>query len=204
MKKIYHTVWLACLLCLPILAQANHIDPVKQLNGLTQHVISKLQQNKTQLKADPKIASRLIRQFILPQLDTQTIARASLGKQVWGQASRSQQQRFTQALSELVIRTYAAALSQYSNERVKFFPLSASDSKKKRIRVSSRIIRPNGPPLRVDYRMIHRGNQWKIYDLNIEGVSLLRNFRSQFAAKLRSENLDQLIQALQQQDQGTS
>ncbi len=91
-----------------------------------------------------------------------------------------------------MIRTYANPLAEYTNETVVFLPTrGVSDGHF--MRVSSLILRPNGQKIPLNYSLVSKENQWKIYDLSVEGVSLLQSFRSQFGQILQNSSMQDLI-----------
>jgi phospholipid transport system substrate-binding protein len=85
---------------------------------------------------------------------------------------------------------------------VHFFPVRGGYEGKNNLEVISQIERPDGPPVKVSYRMVYKGS-WKIYDLNVEGISMLGSFRSQFADQLANGNIDALIQTLKEHNSGS-
>ena len=95
---------------------------------------------------------------------------------MWNEASTQEREQFTQQFTTLVIRTYSAALASYTDQTVEFPPSRGSNSE-----VVTRIVRQDGPPIEVDYRMVQMGGQWMLRDFSVEGISMLESFRSQFA-----------------------
>ena len=91
----------------------------------------------------------------------------------------------------MVVRTYATALNNYSNEIVEFPPQSI-DTAKSRVQVSS-IIKRNKENISVKYRLIKHGNDWLVYDIIVEGVSILQGFQAQFSQEIRQKGLDKVI-----------
>ena len=125
------------------------------------------------------------------------MSRSVLGRQAWSRATPNEKKEFTSAFTQLVIRTYASPLAEYSGETVQFLPQhGAVDSRF--TRVSSVISRSNGQRIPLSYNLVSKNGQWKIYDLSVEGVSLLQSFRSQFGQVLQNASMKDLIAEMHQ------
>ncbi len=173
-------------------------SPIAFLDVTANQVISSLQAQKATIKSNPRAVYSIVNRYLVPKIDTYGMARSVLGRDAWNKATEAQKHRFSHAFTTLVVRTYAGALAQYTNEKVKFNPIRGSYSD--RVQVDSIVVRSNGPNIPISYRLIQSGSSWKIYDMSVEGVSLLQSFRSQFAAELRRGNLDNLIQIIEKKN----
>lgn len=172
-------------------------SPVTMLEGTANQILTSLKANKAQLKQNPQVIYSTVEHALLPHVDVEGMSRSVLGRQAWIKASASERQRFAQAFTKLVIRTYASPLAEYTDETVKFLPIRGSlDSRF--LRVNSQIIRSNGKNIPLTYSLVNNNGQWKIYDLSVEGVSLLQSFRSQFAQALQNSSMDELIKQMNQ------
>ena len=134
---------------------------------------------------------------MLPNVDVNGMSRSVLGRQAWNKATANEKKEFTQAFTRLVIRTYASPLAEYSGETVKFMPL-ADSADSRFTRVNSVISRSNGQRIPLSYNLVAKNGQWKIYDLSVEGVSLLQSFRSQFGQVLQNSSMHDLIAQMNQ------
>lgn len=173
-------------------------SPVPMLEGTANQIITELKNNKSNLKQDRKIVYHAIERYLVPNVDVNGMARSVLGRQAWNKASVPEKKEFTQAFTQLVIRTYASPLAEYSGETVKFLPQhEVSDARF--MRVNSIIHRPNGQNIPLSYNLVLKNGQWKIYDLSVEGVSLLQSFRSQFGQMLQNASMSDLITQMRQQ-----
>ena len=172
-------------------------SPVPMLENAATQIINTLKQNQASLKSNHQIVYQAIERYLLPNVDVNGMARSVLGRQAWNKASAVEKQEFTQAFTKLVIRTYASPLAEYSGETVAFVPLrGAADSRF--VRVTSVISRSNGQRIPLSYNLVSKNGQWKIYDLSVEGVSLLQSFRSQFGDVLQNSNMKDLIAQMHQ------
>lgn len=191
MKKLQ--VLLLSWLMLPFSFVWSETSPVPMLEQSAQQILHTLKQNQSKLKTNHQIIQQAIQQHLLPHVDVTGMARSVLGRQAWAKASSQEKQEFTQAFTQLVIRTYASPLAEYSGETIHFVPLRQPVTQSRFVRVNSVISRPNGQKIPLSYQLVLKNNQWKIYDLNVEGVSLLQSFHSQFADALRQGSMQALI-----------
>lgn len=187
------------------LTQAAQTNPVAMMQGLTDALLSKLKADQSQLKQNPNHLYDIVNQILVPYLDTQGMARSVLGRTAWTKATPAEQQAFTSALLSVVIRTYSSALNAYTDQAVTYLPIRGGVGDKTLVTVNSQIKRSDGPPVGVSYRLAKVGNQWKVYDMNVEGVSLLQSFRSQIQAQLsQGMTVAQLTQKLEQHEKSNA
>lgn len=177
-------------------------SPVPLLETTANSIINSLKAEKATLKTKPKVVYNIIESKLLPIVDKNAMSRSALGPVAWRSATPKQKVRFNDAFIKLLERTYASALANFNNERIEFLPLRgnpyANAQPGTRIVVDSNIIRTNGQPIRLSYWVIlGKNGQWKLYDMSVEGVSLLQSFRSEFAQELSSGTLEQLIEKLE-------
>lgn len=167
-------------------------SPVPMLENSANQILSTLKQNKSNLKQNHQIIYQAVQRYFLPNVDVNGMSRSVLGRQAWEKASAAERQAFTQVFTELVIRTYSNPLAEYTDETVKFSPLPAPTDGRF-ARVNSVIIRSSGQRIPLSYSLVAKNNGWKIYDLSVEGVSLLQSFRSQFGQILQNSSMQELI-----------
>lgn len=175
-------------------------DPIVMLNGVTANVLNALKTNHVNKDTSPTILYSVVDKQILPYVDFNEMSVWVAGRTAWGKASPSSREAFIRQFKTLVVRTYATALNSYSNEIVEFVPQKV-DTSKQRIQVSSWIKRANKSSIRVDYRLIKHGNSWLVYDMIVEGVSILQGFQAQFSDKIRKEGLDNVIAEIKQHNE---
>lgn len=195
MKKLFSLSFLICLLGWTVLAAAEN-DPVSILQTTANQMIQSLKSNRASLKTNPQVVYALAYRIVVPRADLSEMSKRVLPAHVWAGATSAQRAQFQKEFTSLLVRTYASALADYTNETVKFFPVRGGFQGKNNVRVDSTIIRASGPSIPVSYRMIISNGQWKLYDLSVEGVSLLESFRSQFADKLAQGNMATLLRDL--------
>ena len=137
----------------------------------------------------------LTEEKILPNFTFDKVSRLVLGKN-WTKATPDQKTAFQSEFKSLLIRTYATALSKYKNQTIEYAPLRMADGATT-ASVKTSIVQPGGQPIAVNYTLEKQADvTWKVYDIVIEGVSLVTNYRSQFAQEIRQNGLDSLIKKL--------
>ena len=167
-------------------------SPVPMLENTASQIIATLKQNKPNLKQNHQLIYQAVEHYLLPNVDVNGMSRSVLGREAWNKASTADRQEFTHVFTQLIIRTYANPLAEYTDETVKFLP-QRGPIDGRFTRVNSVIIRSNGQNIPLSYSLVAKGDNWKIYDLSVEGVSLLQSFRSQFGQILQNSSMQDLI-----------
>jgi phospholipid transport system substrate-binding protein len=180
-------------LLFPALVLAGGHNPVDVIRGATDRVLSELNA-EPRIREDATSLNRVIQEHIVPHLDLVGLSRLTLGK-YWQRASKEQRAAFAREFSTLLIKTYSAALTNYTHQKIEYLSSELSaDGRKSKVR--TRVIEDGRAPVAVDYSLRQLEGTWKIYDLMIEGVSLAINYRSSFAQDIRKHGLDGLIERL--------
>jgi len=172
-------------------------SPVRVLREASNQMIAALHANRTAIRrGDSNVIHRIVKRTIIPHMALDRMASAVVGRYHWGRASQRQRRQFINAFVDLVINTYAAALSSYENQKVKFLPLRGNIRGLKFVQVNSLIVHDNGSSIPVNYQMILLGKRWKVKDFSVDGVVLTRSYRSQFAKILEKGGLSSLTEQL--------
>lgn len=183
------------------LAETSISSPIIMLDSTATQVIDALKVNKARLSTNRDVVYKIVNQYLIPHVDVYGMARSVLGRNAWNQATDIQKTEFSQEFIQLVVRTYSAPLAEYTDEKIRFEPIRGGYEGKSFINVNSMIIRSNGHNIPLNYSLVLINNEWKIYDMSVEGISLLQSFRSQFAEELSQGNLEQLIANLKTHNQ---
>ena len=136
----------------------------------------------------------VIEEKILPNFDFDRVCRMVLGKN-WKTATPEQQAIFQKEFRSLLLRTYSSALSKYKDQVIEYKPMRY-EADEKNVSVKTLILQPGGQPIAVDYSLVKGSAGWKVYDIVIENVSLVTNYRSQFSNEIRQNGLDSLNKKL--------
>lgn len=159
------------------------------------------------LKADGAVKAgntarinQVVNEHILPYVNFQKTTRLAAGR-YWRQATEQQKTALADAFRGTLVRTYSGALTRVtSGTTITALPFRG-DPKADDAVVRTLISQPNGQPVGVDYRLEKTPQGWKIYDMNVEGIWLIENYRNQFAQQINQNGIDGLIQALNQRNQ---
>jgi len=155
---------------------------------------------KPEYKTDFKKATALVDKIIYPVVDFDRVSILVLGKH-WRTATTAQKERFKQEFRMLLVRTYTTAFTEYSDWKIRYLPLE--DNTDKKALVKTEILQSGGQPVAINYRMVQEGANWKVYDVLIEGISLLQNYRTSFSDEVeQTGSLDQLITHLAERNAG--
>lgn len=127
---------------------------------------------------------------ILPNFDFDRVCRMVLGKN-WKSATPEQQASFQKEFRSLLLRTYSVALGKYKDQVIEYKPMR-TEPDAKNVSVKTQILQSGGQPVAVDYSLVKGANGWKVYDIVIENVSLVTNYRSQFSNEIRQNGIDSL------------
>lgn len=192
---VRRTVVAVLLLMLFGLANAGVQSPLTVLKSASNQMIAALERNKSRLD-NSNVIFRIVNRILVPHVDANRMAALVVGPQQWRRSSPQQRRQFVSQFKQLVISTYAAALSSYNGDHVRFYPLHSNYNARRTINVKSVIIRRSGQRIPVNYNLRRAGNTWKIYDFSIENVSMVRSYRAQFASVLASSGMSGLIHRL--------
>lgn len=200
MKYLYSmlVVWMC------VATQVSHADAVQHpALALVAQTADKIQ---TQLRAERDVVSKnpkrvydLVEQIVLPNFDFTTMSASVLGKN-WRGASDTQKQRFTQEFKLLLVRTYAKALVDNMDQKITTQPLRAADNATD-VTVHTEIPQKGSFPIPINYSMEIKDGAWKVYDVDIDGISMVKNYRTTFANEVKQGSVDDLIKKLAERNQ---
>lgn len=169
-------------------------DPVALLQSIANNMINSLRANKANLKNKPQVVYDLAYKYVVPYANLNEMSKRVLPPRIWNSASEAQRTEFQKLFTKTVIRTYASALSNYEDQTIKFYPLRGGAGNT--VEVHSQIMSGDRDPISVTYRLVRTGAGWRLYDMSVEGVSMLGSFRAQFANILAQGDMNTLLQRL--------
>lgn len=194
MKKYLFTfVLAACFAAVPVRA-AEMVAPDALAKSVTDEVLAIVRADKDIQSGNKKKVLDLVETKVVPHFNFAHMAQLAMGKN-WRQASAEQQKALTGEFRTLLVRTYTAAFTQYKNQTVEYRPLqlAAEDTD---VVVKSLIKQPSGQPVAIDYGMEKTDKGWKVYNVKIEGISLVENYRNTFNSEVQRNGVDGLIRSL--------
>lgn len=180
------------LLCFSITSMAVE-SPDELVKRTADDVLAVVKTDKDIQAGNQEKIFALAEEKILPNFNFEKVSRLVLGKN-WTKATPDQKTAFQEEFKTLLLRTYATALSKYKNQTIEYKPLRM-EAGATTATVKTLILQPGGQPIAVDYSL-EKKSDWKVFDIVIEGVSLVTNYRSQFAQEIRQNGLDSLIKKL--------
>lgn len=183
----------------PALAVGTDTAPDVLARTTTQEVLTLLKADKDIQGGNLKKVYELVEAKILPNFDFNRMTQLAVGKH-WSSASPQQKQSLVSEFRNLLVRTYATSLTAFSNQSVDFKPLSMAPGEDD-VTVKSEVKQPGGQAIPIDYSMYKTAFGWKVYDVNIDGVSLVTNYRASFSNTIRQSGMDGLIKLLAAQSQ---
>ena len=175
-------------------AMAADMPPDVLARTTTQEVLAILKQDKDIKNNNMAKVYQLVEAKILPNFDFNRMTQLAVGKH-WPRATAKQKQALVTEFRNLLVRTYSTSLTAFTNQTVEFKPLTMKPDDTD-VTVHSEIRQPGGQPIPIDYSMYKTSFGWKVYDVTIDGVSLVTNYRSSFASTIRQSGIDGLIKTL--------
>jgi phospholipid transport system substrate-binding protein len=157
-------------------------------------VLAKLRSEREMLRQKPTALYQLVNELIIPHFDFRRMSQWVLGR-YWRTASDTQRSAFVGEFRTLLVRTYATALLEYSDQKIRYLPVQAPAGAKT-VTVKTQVDRPGGSPIPINYRMHDKDGDWKVFDVAVDGVSLVSTYRSTFGSQIRQDGLDALIKVL--------
>lgn len=181
------------LACCALAAAAQ--SPSGTIRQMTEGLIEVMKARKSELATHPEHLYAVVDQKAVPFFDFVGITRSAMGR-YWRDANAQQQAALVQEFQQMLIRTYASALLKYTGQTVEYLA-ERQDDKPGFATVNTKIIDPTGPAIPVDYRLRQsENNNWLVYDVFIDGISLIANYRSTFASKITQNGIQGLIEEL--------
>jgi phospholipid transport system substrate-binding protein len=169
------------------------VEPQKVIEDASIQLKSRMQDPG--FTKDFRKITEFVHSVIYPRADFDLISSLVLGK-LWKDASITEKEAFKKEFQTLLIRTYSRAFVEFKEWSVRFLPMSAEEDPRKTM-VKTEILQPSVQPIAVNYRMLLNKGQWKVYDILIEGVSLVSNYRTSFKNEVeRTGSLQEVINQL--------
>jgi phospholipid transport system substrate-binding protein len=171
--------------------------PQQMIQKVSQDLLRDLDSNRELYKKDPQKLRELVDKHLLPNFDVDYAARLVLGKH-WRNASEAQRKRFIDAFYQSLMRNYGDAILEFQENQLRILPFRG-DLSSGSATVRTEIMR-QGTPVPVNYSMRATPEGWKAWDVTIEGISYVKNYRTDFGAQADKEGIDAVIQRLESQN----
>jgi len=189
--------WLLILSCLILANGAALADdsPNAVIESSVKQLTEQLDGRTDELTENRQELYRIIDGILMPRFDRRFAAQVVLAKH-WRTASEEQQGRFIEAFYRALLRQYADGILEFDPEMITVLPFRGDDTKK-RTRVRSTVSLDDGSSVSVDYELVKRKAGWLVFNVVIEGVSYVRNFRAELDSEIRASSLDAVIERLE-------
>jgi phospholipid transport system substrate-binding protein len=196
---------LTALLCACLLASmkapAAGMNAQDLVRDASTQAIEALVERRDELKQDKTRIYEFVEEFLLPHFDSEYIARLVLGR-YWRQASAEERARFRDAFQEMLIRSYASSMLEYSDQKIRYLPYTEPADADETV-VRTEIELASGP-VAVDYSLRKRNGRWLVYDVSIDGISMVVNYRGNINSEIRRLNgLAPLIEVIEARNRQT-
>ena len=161
---------------------------------VTEEVLDIIRKDKDIQSGNTHKAIELVDKKVLPHFNFQHMTALAVGKD-WRKATQQQQQQLTTEFRTLLVRTYSNALTGYKNQKVVYKPFKMAAGETD-VLVRTEVLQPGSKAVQLDYNLEKLENGWKVYDVVVAGISLVTNYRDQFAQEVRNGGIDGLIAAV--------
>jgi len=189
------TLWTLFVPMSAMAVMAKGTPPNVLVHKKTTQILHLIEVNRGKYKRDKQALYAMVDQNIVPYFDFKRMSRWVLAR-YWRTASAAEREAFTTQFRALLVRTYATALLSYSGQRIAYLPYR-ENPQSRHAEVRTEVIENNGGSnIPIDYMFVHQEGGWKVYDVTIDGVSLVTNYRSVYASKVRHQGLDALIASM--------
>ncbi len=192
MVKLCKYLFLLCFF-IPV-GRAQIVAPDVLAKSVTDEVLAVIRADKDIQSGNQKKVLELVEAKVLPHFSFPRMTQLAMGRN-WRDATPEQQKKMVGEFRALLVRTYTTAFTQYKNQAVEYKPLRAAAGDTEVV-VQSLIKQNSGPPVAVDYSMEKTDAGWKVYNLKIEGISLIENYRNTFNSEIQKHGIDGLIASL--------
>ncbi len=178
-------------------AQTAQLGPQELMETISRRLFAALDANRAAIVKDPEKAFPLVDTILLPHFDTDYAAQLVLA-QSWRTATPEQKKRFVDSLYRALLRTYGGAIADFTADRFKIQPFKG-DAAATQATVRTTVTRASGAVIPVDYRLRKTAEGWKAFDVVIEGISYIKNYRTDLGAEVSQKGLEAVIARLEKE-----
>lgn len=188
------------LTCVPMLAAAQEA-PDALVRRVTDDLLAIIKADKDLQSGNTRKVVELAEQKVLPNFDFTRMTRLALGRN-WAQASDAQKEALTKEFRTLLVRTYSTSLTAYRNQTIEVKP-AKMNAQDKDVVVRTAVLQQGGPSIPIDYAMEKGDSGWKVYDVVIDGASLVTTYRGSFNDQIQKGGIDGLVKTLADRNRGS-
>jgi phospholipid transport system substrate-binding protein len=192
---------LVLMLALPAMAASGpeQLGPEQLVRQTSGSVIAEIRANLDIYQSDPKKVYKLVDELVLPHFDFAAMTDLALGRYK-DEVSATQRPAIVAEFRQLLVRTYSSALFEYTDQEMIYLPMEGSEADGMVI-VRTEIEQAGGFPIPINYELRLGDEGWKVFDVSVDEVSLVTNYRSSFARAIKKDGIDGLIGTLRERNQ---
>ncbi len=195
LKLVPYVVFLLFLNVFGSVVSAEEEHPaMKLVKDTTAEIKQKIKEKDSEINKDQEVLYDLVNKVVLPHFDFRKMSSWVLGKN-WRKANEEQKDKFTVQFSRLLVRTYSKALHDNIDQQIDFLPIRGKPQNDEVV-IRTEIPQKGGFPIPIDYKMHLVNNQWKVFDVVIDSISLVANYRTSFSDEVKQTSIDSLIAKL--------
>lgn len=194
MMRRIRSLLMACALLAGSAAGAAEMAPDALVKNTAQEVLTIIKQDKDIQSGNSQKVLDLVDAKVLPHFNFARMAQLAVGRH-WPKATPAQQQVLVKEFRTLLVRTYSSSLTSYRDQTIDYRPakLAPGDTD---VTVKTVVNQPGGQPIPIEYSLEKGADGWKVYDVAVDSVSLVTNYRSSFSAEIQNRGIDGLIKTL--------
>ena len=193
--KVFSLLLCSLALLLPAVAIGQELGPDVLVKNVTNEVLDVVRKDKDIQAGNSKRTMDLVSAKVLPHFNFAHMTELAVGRD-WRAANPGQQKTLADEFRILLVRTYSKALNEYRDQVIDFKPFKMNPADTE-ARIRTQVVKPGARPIPIDYFLERLAGGWKVYDIEVDGISLVVNYRESFAAEVRSGGIDGLIKSLQ-------
>ena len=194
-KSLWRTLCLvSAFFCATVTAVSAETAPDALVKQASQDVLEIIKKDKDIQTGSKQKIYALVDAKVLPHFDFKRMTQLAVGKS-WREATPAQREELVKEFRTLLVRTYSTSLSTYKNQSIDYKPLRMQPSDTD-VTVKTVVNQPGGQPVPIDYGLHKNADGWKVYDVVVDNISLVTNYRSSFASEIRQSGIDGLIKVL--------
>lgn len=194
MKKI-----LAFVLLLTVYPALAATGPESLIRDTSEKVIAEIKENAASYQSNPQNIYKLVDEVVLPHFDFDAMTDLALGRYK-NEVSAEQKPTIVEEFRQLLVRTYSSALLEYTDQQLIYLPMEGNEADGKVV-VRIEVEQAGGFPIPINYSLQLGDDGWKVFDISVDEVSLVTNYRSSFARAIKKNGVDGLIKTLQDRNQ---
>lgn len=202
--KLFSLLVAGFILLMPAVAYAQKspadLAPDQLIKNVSDEVLEIVRKDKEIQSGNSKKIIDLVEAKVLPHFNFTHMTQLALARD-WRVANPAQQKSLTEEFRTLLVRTYSKALTEYKNQKIEFKSFTLKNGETD-VKIRSQIIQSGAKPISLDYYLEMMPQGWKVYDIEVSGISLVTNYRDSFASEVRNNGIDGLIATLQTKNRG--